>query len=151
MIRPQGIEQPLFSSIISCRLLTSSLRLQELCSEQNKPVSVFVCLTAHSLLIHVQAIAYTCKSNCLYMYKQWTDSVESRRSPRLLRWICKSKQMIYGHLLALGKRVTKSGIVYKNRPIAHFAGWNRPQSPKTTGISENQATFRQQSTVKISL
>ena len=26
--------------------------------------------TRHSLLIHVCAIAYTCKSNCTYMYKQ---------------------------------------------------------------------------------
>ena len=73
------------------------------CSMPPKPASIFECDTVHSLLIHVQAIAYTCKSNCLYMYKQWTDSVESRRSPRLLRWIFQSKQMIYGHLLALGK------------------------------------------------
>ena len=26
--------------------------------------------TEHPLLVHVCAIAYTCKSNCLFMYKQ---------------------------------------------------------------------------------
>ena len=32
-------------------------------------------LTGHPLLLHVCAIAYTCKSNCLFMYKQQTQHV----------------------------------------------------------------------------
>ena len=31
--------------------------------------------TEHPLLLHVCAIAYTCKSNCLFMYKQQTQRV----------------------------------------------------------------------------
>ena len=36
------------------------------------------------LLIHVQAIAYTCKSNCLYMYKQWIRRVAYENRYRLV-------------------------------------------------------------------
>ena len=31
--------------------------------------------TEHPLLVHVCAIAYTCTSNCLFMYKQQTQCV----------------------------------------------------------------------------
>ena len=36
--------------------------------------------TEHPLLVHVCAIAYTCKSNCLFMYKQQTQRVVSGRT-----------------------------------------------------------------------
>ena len=36
--------------------------------------------TEHPLLIHVKAIAYSCKSNCLFMYKQRTQRVTPGRT-----------------------------------------------------------------------
>ena len=42
--------------------------------------------SASCLLVHVRAIACTCKSNCTYMYKQASRRVASERS------VCQSKQ-----------------------------------------------------------
>ena len=36
--------------------------------------------TEHPLLVHVEAIAYTCTSNCLFMYKQQTQRVVHSRT-----------------------------------------------------------------------
>ena len=36
--------------------------------------------TGHPLLVHVCAIAYTCKSNCLFMYKQQAQRVMPGRT-----------------------------------------------------------------------
>ena len=36
--------------------------------------------TEHPLLLHVCAIAYTCTSNCLFMYKQQTQRVVHSRT-----------------------------------------------------------------------
>ena len=65
-------------------------------------------------LRHGALIAYTCTSNCFYMYKQTTEHVESIRSPSILRWICQSKQMIYGYLLGLGKPCASNIGRYKS-------------------------------------
>ena len=38
--------------------------------------------TGHPLLLHVCAIAYTCTSNCLFMYKQQTQRVMPGRTAK---------------------------------------------------------------------